>query len=116
LGSTVGVDRVRKAKRRDPGGTEGLGTGGGRGGRKRNGLSPTGSSVHDGEDMGVALGGRKGTNQVNVNVGKTTGGNRNGRRRWGNMGVGFGSLTRNTLSGPEVDIPCHALPEKTGSD
>jgi hypothetical protein len=51
-----------------------------------------------------------------VNVGKTTGRNRNGGRRWGDMGVGFGSLTRNTLSGPEVDIPCHALPEETGSD
>ncbi len=92
---------MRKAKTRDPGGTEGLGTGSGRGGRKRNSLRPTGSSVHDGEDMGVALGGRKGTNQVNVNVGKTAGWNRNGCGRWGNMGVCFGSLTRNTLPGPE---------------
>jgi hypothetical protein len=62
LGSTVGGDHVRKAKTRDPGGTEGLGTGSGRGGRKRNSLSPTSSTVHGGEDMGVALGERKGTN------------------------------------------------------
>jgi hypothetical protein len=116
LGSMVRGDRVRKAKTRDPGGTKGLGTDSGRGGRKRNGFSPPSSSVHNGVDMGVALGGRKGTYEVNVNVGKTTGRNRNGGRRWGDMGVGFGRLTRNTLSGPEVDIPCHALPEKTGSD
>jgi hypothetical protein len=107
---------VRKTKTRDQGGTESFGTGGGGDGRKRNGFSPTGCPVHDGEDMGVALGGREWANKVNVNVGKTTGWNRNGCGRWGNMGVCFGSLARNALLGPEVDILRHTMPEESGSD
>ncbi len=69
-----------------------MSTGGGGDGRKRNGLSPSSSAVHDGENVSVALGGRERTNKVNVNVGKTTGWNRNGSGRGRNMSVNFGSL------------------------
>ncbi len=58
--------------------------------------------------------GRKRTNKVNMDVGKTTGGKRNGCRRGENVFVDFGSLARNTLSGPEVDIPSHPVPKETG--
>jgi hypothetical protein len=85
-------------------------------GRKRNGLNPTGGSVNDSEDVGVALGGRKGTDQVNMNVGKTTGRNGNGRRRGRNVVVNFGSLAGNTLLCPEIDVTCHAVPKESGSD
>jgi hypothetical protein len=69
---------------------------GGRG-RKRNSLNPTGGPINDGENVGVALRGRKGSYQVNMNVGKTTGRNRNRNRRRGNVFVNLGSLAGNTL-------------------
>ncbi len=88
---------------------------GGRG-RKRNSLNPTGGSVNDGENVGVALRGRKGSYQVNMNVGKTTGRDRNGNRGRGNVFVNFGSLTGNALLCPEIDVPGHAVPKEAGSD
>jgi hypothetical protein len=47
---------VRKTKTGIPGRTEGLSTGGGRDGRKRDSLSPSSGAIHDGENLGVALG------------------------------------------------------------
>ncbi len=88
---------------------------GGRG-RKRNCFNPTGGPVNDGENMGMTLRGRKGSYQVNMNVGETTGRDRNRSRRRGNVLVNLGSLAGNTLLGPEVDVTGHAVPKESGSD
>ncbi len=73
LGATVRSEDMGEAETGNPIGTEGFRTGRGCGGGKGNGLSPTGGSVHEGEDVGVALGRREGTNDVNVAMGKTAG-------------------------------------------
>jgi hypothetical protein len=114
LGTAVRSNGMGKAKTGNPNGTEGICTGTGGGGRKRNSFYPAGGPVDDCENVGVTLRGRKGTNQVNMDVGKTAGGKRNGCRRGRNVVVDFGSLARNTLSGPEVDIPSHPVPKEAG--
>jgi hypothetical protein len=108
LGSTIRGNCMGKAKMGNPGGTEGISTDSGRGGRKRNGLNPAGGLVNDGEDVGVALGRRERSHKVRM--GKTAG--RNGNLGWRrrNVGVGFGGLAGKTLPSPEVDVPGHPLP------
>jgi hypothetical protein len=55
----------------------------------------------------VALGGRERANNVNVDVGKTTGRNGNGNWRRGDMDMDFGFLTKDTLSSPKSEIFGH---------
>jgi hypothetical protein len=105
---------MRKAKTGNPGGTEVVCTGTGGWGGKRNSLNPTGGTVNDREDVSVPLRGRERTNKINMDVGKTTGGKRNGCGGGGNVFVNFGSLARNTLSGPEANVPGHPVPNETG--
>ncbi len=116
LGTTVRGDGMRNTKTGNPSGTQGISTGLGGRGRKRNSLNPTGGPVNDGENVGMTLRGRKWPYHVNMNVGKTTGRDRNRSRRWGNVPVNFGSLAGNTLLGPEVDVTGHAVPKESGSD
>jgi hypothetical protein len=107
---------VRHTKTGNPSGTQGISTGEGGRGRKRNSLHPTGGSVNDGKNVGVPLRGRKGSYQVNMNMGKTTGRDRNGNRGRRNVGVNFGSLAGNTLLRPEVNVTGHAVPKEPGGD
>jgi hypothetical protein len=116
LGTAVRGDGIGNTKTGNPSGTQGISTSAGGRGRKRDSFNPTGGPINDGENVGVVLGGRKGANEVNMNVGKTTGRNRNRSRRWRNVLMNFGSLTGNTLPGPEVDVASHAVPKETGSD
>jgi hypothetical protein len=116
LGTAVRGDGMRNTKAGNPSGTQGIRTGACGRGRKRDSLDPTGGAINDGENVGVVLGGRKGANEVNMNVGKSTGRNRNRSRRWRNVLMDFGGLTGNTLPGPEVDVAGHAVPKETGSD
>jgi hypothetical protein len=116
LGTTIRGDGVRNTKTGNPSGTEGISTGVGGRGMKRNSLNPTGGAINDGENVGMALRGRKGSYQVNMNVGETTGRDRNRSRRRGNVFVNFGSLAGNTLLGPEGDVTGHAIPKEAGSD
>lgn len=64
--------------------------------------------------MGLALGGRERANNVNVDVGKTTGRNGNGNWRRGDMDMDFGFLTKDTLSSPKSEIFGHRMPQKAG--
>jgi hypothetical protein len=91
----------KSTKTGNPSGTQGISTGSGGRGRKRNSLNPAGGPINDGENVGMTLRGRKGSYQVNMNVGKTTGRDRNRSRRWGDVLVNLGSLAGNTLLGPE---------------
>jgi hypothetical protein len=59
---------------------------------------------------------RKGSYEVNMNVGEATGRDRNRSRRRRNVFVNLGSLAGNTLLGPEVDVTGHAIPKEAGSD
>jgi hypothetical protein len=95
---------------------EGFGTGRGCGGGRRNSLCPTGCSVHEGEDVGVALGWGKGTNNVNMDMGKTAGRNGYGHRRGLCVEIYLCFLARDTLLGPLVDISGHGSPEETGGN
>jgi hypothetical protein len=107
---------MRNTKAGYPGRAKCISTGLGRGGRKRNSFNPAGGAVNYGENVRMTLGGRKGANKVNMDMGKSTGRKRDGCR-WGrNVCVDFGSLARNTLSGPEGDVPSHAVPKETGSE
>ncbi len=107
---------MRNTKTGNPSGTQGIGTGVSGRGRKRNSLNPTGGSVNDGENVGVPLRGRKRSDQVNMNVGKTTGRDRNRNRGRRDVFVNLGSLAGNTLLCPEVDVTGHAVPKEPGSD
>jgi hypothetical protein len=97
----------------NPNRAECISTGTSRGGRKRNSLNPASGPVNDCENVGVTLRGRKGASEVNMDMGETSGGKRNRCGRGRNVFVDFGSLARNTLSGPEVDIPSHTVPKET---
>jgi hypothetical protein len=99
---------------RNPGGNECLCARGRGNGGKRNGFDPTGCSVNHGEDVGISLGNGKGANNVHVDMGKTTFWNGDGKRRRGDMSVGFCFLARKALAGPLIDIGGHAGPNKTG--
>jgi hypothetical protein len=81
LGTAVRGYGMRNTKTGNPSGTQGISTGSGGRGRKRNSLNPAGGPIKDGENVGMTLRGRKGSYQVNMNVGKTTGRNRNRSRR-----------------------------------
>jgi hypothetical protein len=114
LRPTVRGEDLGEAKAGKPMRAEGLSTGRGRSGGKRNGLCPTGRSVHEGEDVGVALGWGKGANNVNVYMGKTAGRNGYGHRRGLCVEMYFCFLARDTLTGPLVDISGHGSPKETG--
>jgi hypothetical protein len=66
--------------------------------------------------VGVTLGRGQGTDEVDVDVGKMAGRNRNGSGQRRDMCMNFGSLARNTLFGPGVDVLGHTMPEETGSN
>jgi hypothetical protein len=116
LGTTVGSYGTGNTKSGNPSGAKCISTGTGGRGRKWNSLDPACGLVNDGENVGMTLRGRKGAYEVNMNVGKPAGRNRNrsGWRR--NVFVNLGSLARNTLSGPEVDILSHTVPKETRSE
>ncbi len=116
LGPAVGSNGMGNAKAGNPTRAECISTGTSRGGRKRKGFNPVSGPVNDGENVGVALRGRKGANEVNMDMGETAGGKRNSCGRGRNVFVDFGSLARNTLSGPEVDVPSHTVPQETTSE
>jgi hypothetical protein len=116
LGTAVRSNGMGNAKAGNPNRAECISTGTSRGGRKRNSLNPASGPVNDGENVGVALRGRKGANEVNMDMGETPGGERNSCGRGRNVFVDFVSLARNTLSGPEVDVPSHTVPEETRSE
>jgi hypothetical protein len=100
----------------NPSGAKGISTGTGGRGRKKNSLDPACGPINDGENVGMTLRGRKGSYEVNMNVGKMAGRNRN-RSRWRrNVFVNFGSLAGNTLSGPEVDVASHTVPKEARSE
>ena len=98
----------------NPSGAKGISTGMGGRGRKRNSLDPAGGPINDGENVGMTLRGRKGSYEVNMNVGKTTGRNGNGNWRRGDMDMDFGFLTKDTLSSPKSEIFGHRMPQKAG--
>ncbi len=97
-------------------GAKGISTGFSGSGRKGCGLSPTGGSFSDGQDVSVALRGSEWINEINMDVGKTEGRNRNRNGRWGTMGLSFEGLARETFFCPEVDVFVHSLPEKAESN
>jgi hypothetical protein len=107
---------MRNPKAGDPGRAKCISTGLSRGGRKRNSFHPPGGSVNHGENVRLTLGGRKGANKVNMDMRKPAGRKRNRCRRGRNVFVDLGSLARNTLSGPEVDVPSHTIPKETRSE
>ncbi len=116
LGATVRSEDLGKAKSGNPIRAEGFGTGRGCGGGKGNSLSPMGGSVHEGEDVGVALGWGEGTDNVNVDMGKTAGRNWYGHRRRLCVEVYLCFLARDTLTGPLVDISGHGIPKEPGGN
>ncbi len=92
LGTAVESHGMGNTKTGNPSGAKGISTGTGGRGRKRNSLDPARGPINDGENVGMTLGGRKGSYKVNMYVGKTAGRNRN-RSRWGrNVFVNLGSL------------------------
>ena len=100
LRTSVGSDDVRYTKTSNPMMHQGGGTVIGGGGGQRNSLRPTGGSVDDGEQVGVARRGRKGTYQVHMNVGETSNWERNDRRAKVSVMVDFACLTGQTGAAP----------------
>jgi len=118
LRTTVRSDGVWNTETGNPRGTESFCTCRGCGGGKGNSLWPSRGSINHGEDVGFPLRGRKGANNVNVDVGKTAG--RDWDRNWrrGNMDIDFGFLTKNTLPSlaqrvRSLAIACHKKREET---
>jgi hypothetical protein len=107
---------VRNAKTGNEGGKEGFSTGFGGSGGKRSCFKPSGGAVNDGENVCVALRWRKSANQVNVNVGETTGRNGNGLRRGRDVSVDFCLLARKTFTRPLIEVRGHVRPDKSGRD
>jgi hypothetical protein len=64
----------------------------------------------------VSLRGRKRANNVNVNVGETTGRNGNGLGRRRDVSVDFGFLAGKAFSRPLVEVRGHVRPDKSGRD
>jgi hypothetical protein len=116
LGTTVGSHGMGNTKSGNPSGAKGISTGTGGRGRKWDSLDPACGPINDGENVGMTLRGRKGSYEINMNVGKTAGRNRNRSRWWRNVFVDLGSLARDTLSGPEVDVSSHTIPKETRSE
>jgi hypothetical protein len=113
LRSPVGCDGVWQAEPGDPVSAEGLSAGRCGGGGKGNRLRPARGAVHDGEDVGVALGRWKWTNKINVQMGKLATRNGNVRRRRVNMFVDFCFLAEDTFSSPPCDIGSQGMPDKS---
>jgi hypothetical protein len=116
LGASVGSHGMGNTKTGNPSGAKSISTGTGGRGRKRNSLDPACGPINDGENVGITLRRRKGSYEINMNVGKTAGRNRNRSRWWRNVFVNLGSLARNTLSGPEVDVMSHTVPKEARSE
>jgi hypothetical protein len=112
LGASVRSHGMGNTKTGNPSGAKSISTGMGGRGRKRNSLDQACGPINDGENVGMTLRKRKGSYEINMNVGKTAGRNRNRSRWWRNVFVNLGSLARNMLSGPEVDVTSHTVPKE----
>jgi hypothetical protein len=100
----------------NPNVTEGRCAVGGGGGAEGNGFWPACRSVHDGEDVSFALGGREWAHNVDVNVGETPGWNWYVLGGRGDVCVDFRLLAGDTFAGPGGDVFRHVGPEETGGD
>jgi hypothetical protein len=103
---------VWNTKAGNPSGSEGMSTGGGGRGGKRNGFSPAGGAVNHCEDVSVTLGGREGSKEIYMDVGETSGRKRNGSWRRRYVCVNFLFFSGHALPGPSVEIPSHVCPDK----
>ena len=116
LRATVGDDVGWHTKAGDPGGEEGSGTGSGSGVVERFSFHPASRAVNDRENVSVSLGGGKGANQVNVDVGETAGRNGNGGGPEMDTAVNFEALAGEAFTGIGRDVLGKVLPDKTGRD
>ena len=116
LWSTVRGDSVWHTKTGDPMMDQNGGAVCHRGGGQGNGLRPTGSSVNNGEEVGVARRGGEGPNQVNMDMRETGHGERNGRRLKMSMAVDFRRLTGKTGTAPQGYIFGQMRPDITGRE
>ena len=116
LRSTIRGDVGRHSEAGDPGGEEGCGAGGGGGFVERDGFHPASRAVNDRENVCVSLGGGKGANQVDVDVGETAVRDGNGGGSEMDMAVNLGALAGEAFTGPSGDVLGEGLPNKTGGD
>jgi hypothetical protein len=100
LRAPVGGEMSRDPETGDPVKTESRSTIRRRGRRERGDFHPAGGAVHHGKKMGIALRGGKGTDNIDMNMGETAGGNGDGHRRGGDMTMNFGFLAGHALAGP----------------
>ena len=114
--STIRGDVGRHSEAGDPGGEEGCGTGCGGGFVERDSFHPASRAVNDRENVCVSLGGWKGANEVDVDVGETAVRDGNGGGSEMDMAVNLGALAGEAFTGPSGDILGEGLPNKTGGD
>ncbi len=81
---------------------------------KRNGLGPESEAIHDGEEMGVALGCGERAHQVNVQVVKAPARDWNVCERSVDVSLNLGVLAGEALLGPLADLLVQAVPDKLG--
>ena len=116
LRSTIRGDVGRHSEAGDPGGEEGCGAGSCGGFVERDGFHPASRAVNDRENVCVSLGGGKGANQVDVDVGETAVRDGNGGGSEMDMAVNLGALAGEAFTGPSGDVLGEGLPNKTGGD
>jgi hypothetical protein len=75
-----------------------------------------GGAVNDSENVGVSLRDRERANQINMDMRKLTGRNRDVGWQRCEVGMGFGSLACDAFPGPEFDVPGHVLPKESCGD
>jgi len=114
LRATIRSDDGRDAETSNPVVDEGVCAvgGGGRGERYR--VWPASGAVDDGEKVCVTRGMRKGTDQVNVNVRKLLGRDRNDLGRNGGVLVNFGALAGEAGAAPSGNIAGKVRPDIAG--
>ena len=113
LWSAVRGDSVWHTKTGDPMMNQSDGAVCRHGGGQGNGLRPTGISVNNGEEVGVARRGGEWPNQVNMDMRETGHRKRNGRRLKMSMAVDFRRLTGKTGMAPQGYIFGQMRPDIT---
>ena len=116
LRSTIRGDVGRHSEAGDPGGEECCSEGGVGGFVERDRFHPARRAVDDRENVCVSLGGGKGANQVDVDVGKTAVRDGNGGGLEMDMAVNLGTLAGEEFTGPSGNVLGEGLPDKMGGD
>ena len=113
LRAAVRGDDRRNTKTRDPGMNKGGSTISGSGGGKWYSFRPARGAVNDSEEIGITGRRRERANQINMNVGKSVGRDRDMLGRNFGMAVNFSSLAGQAGSTPGSDITGKVWPDIT---